>query len=119
MTFEETLKATLKDALREVLREERLTAAAPAPANASSSPLAVSVGEAACRLGGVHPTTVRKWIKSGALPAARTPGGRDFLVRIADLDAFLLRQTPTSSQPPEHVIESRVARIVASLPGRK
>jgi excisionase family DNA binding protein len=44
---------------------------------------------------GFAPATVRRWIATGSLPFARTPGGK-FLVRPSDLEAVL----NSSSRPP-------------------
>lgn len=42
----------------------------------------------ACEMLGVHPNTVRRWVKDGHLPAVRTIGGeRRFLV--SDISAFM------------------------------
>jgi excisionase family DNA binding protein len=59
----------------------------------------VSLGEAANILG-VHPTTVRHWADSGALPSRRTPGGhrrfqRDVLIQ------WTSRQEPQQDSPTE------------------
>jgi excisionase family DNA binding protein len=44
----------------------------------------------ACEILGVHPNTLRRWVKSGIIPAIRTDGGeRRFLV--ADLRDYLKR----------------------------
>jgi excisionase family DNA binding protein len=42
----------------------------------------------ACEILGVHPNTLRRWVKSGIIPAITTVGGeRRFLV--SDLKAYL------------------------------
>ena len=53
----------------------------------------LSVAKAAGRAG-VHPRTVKRWIRNGHLPATRTPSakGKGHLrIRLGDLEALLAR----------------------------
>ena len=51
------------------------------------SEIRVATGKA-CEILGVHPNTLRRWVKLGIIPATITPGGeRRFL--IADLRDYL------------------------------
>ena len=45
----------------------------------------------ACEILGVHPNTLRRWVKEGHLPAVRTPGGeRRYLT--SDIRAFMKKR---------------------------
>jgi excisionase family DNA binding protein len=46
----------------------------------------------------VDPETVRVWVREGKLRASRTPGGRVFVFRRADVDALL--NEPASENEP-------------------
>jgi excisionase family DNA binding protein len=113
----------VKDAVREVLKEELPKLLRPfgsTPAGATpvvAGPLAVTVAEAGRRLGGVHPSTVRRWIKSGALRASKFPGGRGHLVRVVDLEAFLASRVSAANPPtPKKEDDANwLARNVATL----
>lgn len=41
----------------------------------------------AAQLIGRSERSIRRWIRAGLLPAARTPGG-EYMIRVADLSAF-------------------------------
>ena len=102
------------DALRPVIREEVGGSHGERPGQ--PPPLAVTVEEAGRRLGGRHPTTIRRWIKSGALPATRS-GGREYLIRISDLEAFVATQAREAVREP--TVDERIAKIAGSIPRRK
>lgn len=55
----------------------------------TEEPRYLKVREAAARLG-VHPNTIRNWIREGALPSARLPGARNH--RLDERDVERLRQ---------------------------
>lgn len=55
-----------------------------------------TVGQAA-ELLGVSPDTVRRWMDSGQMPAARTPGGRR-RVDGADLARFSVEHAPSTTR---------------------
>jgi excisionase family DNA binding protein len=51
----------------------------------------------ACEILGVHPNTLRRWVKLGHIPAVTTPGGeRRFL--LADLREYLEKQKAEAGQ---------------------
>lgn len=64
----------------------------------------LTVGQAA-RRAGVDPSTIRRWTKSGALPAAVTPGG-DRRIDTDDLDTLLMPSTVDlgTAAPPERAV---------------
>ncbi len=64
----------------------------------SSAVPTFTVGQAA-ELLGVSPDTVRRWVDSGQIPGARTPGGRRRLDGAA-LARFSAQRAPTASMAP-------------------
>lgn len=65
-----------------------------------TDPQFLTVAEVAAQLR-VDPTTVRRWIAAGELPASRL--GKNFRIAAADVDAFLDRSRvlaePTAASP--------------------
>ena len=106
-----SLEEGLAEVVRRVVREE-LRGRGEGPQSPS---LALKVQEAAERLGGVDPATIRKWIKSGLLPASKA--GHEWLIRVADLEPFLARTRVAANAHPVANMNARVARFVAA--GRK
>ena len=96
MSFREEVREVVREVLLEVL-PQFLRQAGQAPAEGEE--LAVDTVEAARRMG-VSPDTVRSWIASGDLPAKRTPGGRQYLVKVVDLRRFLDSDLRPGSGPP-------------------
>lgn len=57
----------------------------------------VKVGQAADHLQ-VHFTTVKRWLQTGQLKGYK-PGGRDWRICLADLNAFATERSNSSVQP--------------------
>jgi excisionase family DNA binding protein len=73
-------------------------------------PALLTVEEVAAHCDVTKPT-VRKWIRSGVLPACQPGGSRVYRIRREDLDGFLARRsrTPGDAAPD---VEEQVARIL-------
>ena len=98
-------EAMIERIVRRVLAQERAT-----------TPAAVAgfIGtREAARRASVQPDTIRDWIASGILPAAKPKGVRGFRIRPSDLDAVLMGRN-TGAQPLDFVAK-RAARLAASI----
>lgn len=89
-TIEEILAATLLPKMRELLRSELREALAEIQPAAQGDYLDVA---GAAHIAGVHPETIRQWIREGQLPKHKA--GREFRVMRAELDSFLKGGTAT------------------------
>ncbi len=93
MTLDEQIRAIVREELAKLLAERE----------ASSEWL--SAYDAAQILG-VHPKTMRKWIREGKIEGKRTEGGRH-RVRRADLEAFLDRGSRNDNMTPEQLARAK------------
>lgn len=68
----------------------------------------------------VSSETVIEWARTGKLRALRTPGGRDYRFRAADVEAllsdFVPVETPEMQNGPAAVLEHRDEPLTAPLP---
>jgi excisionase family DNA binding protein len=109
-----SIDTAIREAVREVVREEirlavreelaRIRLDAEAGSRADTY---LSVGEAA-KVMGVHPGTVRAWIRDGQLPQHRA--GRHYRVRKSELEAFARSLPPKEAEE----IEKRAAKLAAA-----
>ena len=108
MTLEETLRGLVRDVLRDEL-PGLLKAALPQVA-ASGAPVldGYLATNAAARLAGVRPETIRRWIDAGDLPVHRA--GRLVRVRRSELEAYLARGRKMADQPID--LEKRAREIL-------
>lgn len=97
-SIEDAIDARVRVAVREEMRGVMREVLAELKPIASGDYL--SVVEAA-RIAGVHPETIRLWIRAGRLP--RHKSGREWRVMRAELDAFLKAgdKPPASADTPE------------------
>lgn len=84
MTFEETITAVIDRAVSEAVRRELRAHAETQAGSAGAGYLSV---EEAARIAGVHPATIREWVKTGLLP--RHQAGRHLRILRTDLDRFM------------------------------
>jgi excisionase family DNA binding protein len=78
--------------------------------DAPGLPALLTVEEVAAHCDVTKPT-VRKWIRSGGLPACQPGGSRVYRIRREDLDNFLARRSRTRANDTPNV-EEQVARIL-------
>jgi excisionase family DNA binding protein len=69
----------------------------------------------AARRAGVEDATVRHWIKSGALAAAKRDGVRGWKIKPADLEAFLAGVELEGAKPVPDPVNLAARRIAASI----
>ena len=86
MSLEDSIRAVLREEMQRVLREELRAALADVRAADSAGEQYLSVFKAAA-VAGVHPDTIRAWVKSGRLPEHRA--GRELRIRYDELRRFL------------------------------
>src|SRR4051812_45680542 len=108
-TIEETIRQVVREEVRAALEEHILRRAAPA--EPARLPLALLTVEQAAEQCHAKPKTVREWIRSGRLPAAKA-GGRRYLVALEDLQRFLASGTPGDVSA---TVDGEVARIGGRL----
>lgn len=127
-TLDEMIRGVVREALREelpaILREvlsalplERAAVQAASAAPAITSPDEIlTVAEVAARLHVACPT-VRRWIRSGALPSCAIGSRRLVRVRRADLETFA-SANPTDAAPTSDV-DTQAAKIVSLSRSRR
>ena len=119
MFLDDALRRIIHDELRAVLREELanlLPRAQPQPTRTNDPNALLTVDDVAERCG-VRVTTVRTWIKDGALAALRL-SGRHYRMREADVEAFLSKQGGGAAAAGADVNAS-VERVLAKMHSKR
>ena len=106
--LDDAMRATVRDAVRDALREELPAALAKSrPANGDGAAEYLSLAGAG-KVANVHPDTVRRWLKAGALPSHHA--GRQLRVRRDDLVRFLATGPGKGEQTGEQIADAILAK---------
>lgn len=108
MSFEEMIRTTVISAVREVIRAELADAIKAGGAPAAGVYLSPAK---AAEVAGVHPDTVRLWMKLGKLPKHKA--GQRYRVRRDELDRFL------ASEPSPEFSDNSAEEIAALILNKK
>jgi excisionase family DNA binding protein len=106
--------AQAADAVGKALRALARDSVSPAPAALVEGFRTV---RQAAELLKVKPDTVLAWISKGRLRATKLPGGRDFRIAPADLEAVLQAGGPAACV--ENPVDIRAARLTAAIRSAK
>lgn len=97
MSIEDSLRLMVREEVRAAVREELRAALSESKQPAEAGPALLTVEQVAERAGGVRPSTVREWIRSGRLEARRA--GHRFLITPRALEAFLAASSAPEKEP--------------------
>jgi excisionase family DNA binding protein len=106
MQIDSALRELIRDAVRDVFREELRAVLVEVVAPTRY----LSVREAG-KVASVDPSTVRKWIQTGALRALRA--GKILRVSQGELQKFMSRPPPSPERSPEELADEMFERMQA------
>jgi excisionase family DNA binding protein len=105
MSVEDLIVAKLVPAVREVVRIEMRALLAERPSPASDGFMTVVAG---AKYAGVHPSTLRAWVKCGLLP--RHMAGRQLRVRRDEIDRCLSKDPGVDARTPDEIADEILNR---------
>jgi excisionase family DNA binding protein len=105
MTIEETITVAVDRAVGDALRRELRAALAERPSSGNDGFMTVA---AAAKYAGVHPSTIRAWIKDGRLP--RHLAGRHLRIRRDEIDRLLSEDPGVDARTPEEIADEILNR---------
>jgi excisionase family DNA binding protein len=97
MSLEDSFRAVVREEVQRIVREELRTALAEIRLPGSGDADQYLSTERAAALAGVHPDTIRSWVKAGQLPEHRA--GRELRIRGDELRRFLDAHNTETNRP--------------------